>query len=684
MSEDAGVTAAGPAETAAGPAEDASPAEPLIERDEAAPDGEADDGGPSDERDDDDDDDDEGPPPLNAAHAVPMTQGEAQGALACSVCLEPVAISGPHQVCALACGHCFGHSCIHTWLERKKRGNGGRCPQCNKKAVTKDIRKLFVPDFRAFVDTEELDEAREALAKERAGRIEAEANQLRISQRLKKTEERLKECERERDEAIERAKSGAGAGGTQNGTQGGGGRDGDAAAWGFLQPSVGGTAGGDRKRKKETDDARGEGTILRAFDPNREETLERERVEAEEARRRRAEEDERRHRESMRGRYSVRFVAPVRGARAFDANGQIVAVAEQMPGRAMDGEGVALTKISLGAPASQRVHVRLPRGSGAVRDVRLNGQSGRDICLVASLGKRLTVVDNVSDSVCASVGLPAPAWCCAWGGWGIGNTENHFGVDPSEDPNLVSVGLANGCVLMYDLRRTDAHVASVGVESGATPVHSVIPLPKTVGGGVMFGNMSGAHHHPGGFGGSGDGTDSPRWATPLAPGLLRMEGPCTSLCWAPGSFTVVAAQRGVHDMPARHSLARRLGDGDSGIDGGGDFGDFGAARRWSLGAVAQGHVNQSVLSRVALLRPRVKGAPTFLAGACEATNCVAVWRCGDGAMTQRLPPHRGGDLPVNNQIFDVRSWSNSRNGGGEVLASLSKSSLQLCAWQQEQ
>jgi hypothetical protein len=110
---------------------------------------------------------------------------------------------------------------------------------------------------------------------------------------------------------------------------------------------------------------------------------------------------------------------------------------------------------------------------------------------------------------------------------------------------------------------------------------------------------------------------------------------------------------------------------------------FAAEHRWSLGALAQGHVNQSVLSRVALLRPKVKGACTFLAGACEATNCVAVWRCGDGAMTQRLPPHRGGDLPVNNQIFDVRSWSNSRNGSGEVLASLSKSSLQLCAWQQE-
>ena len=222
------------------PPERVDAAEPLID-DAAAPEGEDGDG-TSDGK---DDDDDEGPPPLDAAEAVPMmTQGESQGTLACSVCLEPVAISGPHQVSALACGHCFGHSCIHTWLERKKRGNGGRCPQCNKKAVTKDIRKLFVPDFRSFVDTEELDEAREALAKERAGRIEAEANQLRISQRLKKLEERLKESEQERDDAIER-----------------------------------------------------------------------ERAEAEATRRRVAEEDERRHRESMRGRYVVRFTAPTRGAR---------------------------------------------------------------------------------------------------------------------------------------------------------------------------------------------------------------------------------------------------------------------------------------------------------------------------------------------------------------------------------
>ena len=124
------------------PPERVDAAEPPID-DAAAPEGEEGDG-TSDGK--DDDDEDEGPPPLDAAEAVPMmTQGESQGTLACSVCLEPVAISGPHQVSALACGHCFGHSCIHTWLERKKRGNGGRCPQCNKKAVTKLDHRIQRP-----------------------------------------------------------------------------------------------------------------------------------------------------------------------------------------------------------------------------------------------------------------------------------------------------------------------------------------------------------------------------------------------------------------------------------------------------------------------------------------------------------------------------------------------------------
>ena len=103
--------------------------------------------------------------------------------------------------------YCFGHSCIFEWLDRKKRGNGGKCPQCNVKAKTADIRKLFVPSFHTFVDTTELDESRAELKRERAGRIEAEANLMRVSQRLRKVEKDLADAVRERAAAEEATKA---------------------------------------------------------------------------------------------------------------------------------------------------------------------------------------------------------------------------------------------------------------------------------------------------------------------------------------------------------------------------------------------------------------------------------------------------------------------------------------------
>ena len=134
--------------------------------------------------------------------------------------------------------------------------------------------------------------------------------------------------------------------------------------------------------------------------------------------------------------------------------------------------------------------------------------------------------------------------------------------------------------------RTDAHVASVGVESGATPVHSVIPLPKTVGGGVMFGNMSGAHHHPGGVGGSGPSSarDRRRPLGAVSCGWRARARPCVGRRGRPRS-----SRRSGGARHARASLARAA-IGRDGVQrrrgGGGDFGinsgiDSGAARRWS-------------------------------------------------------------------------------------------------------
>ena len=112
-------------------------------------------------------------------------------AVACAVCLEPCAISGPHQVASLACGHVFGHACISQWLERKKKKNGGKCPQCNARATTRDVRKLFVPSFHAFVDTDELDTMKKVVLEQRAARVDAETTATRVSRRLLKLEKDL-------------------------------------------------------------------------------------------------------------------------------------------------------------------------------------------------------------------------------------------------------------------------------------------------------------------------------------------------------------------------------------------------------------------------------------------------------------------------------------------------------------
>ena len=401
------------------------------------------------------------------------------------------------------------------------------------------------------------------------------------------------------------------------------------------------------------------------------------------------------------------------------------------------------------------------------------------------LGKRLVVVDLYSDAAVVSIRLPAPAWSCAWGGWNHPPRADVAAVcapsssssDPAVDPNLVSVGLANGEVHMYDLRRTDTCVARIkfGGTMRSAPVHSVVPVSPGTGVGLLLGTLAGAYswrhrspdNSPGGGdtgGGSGGGAgasfsrgaldlDGMGWITPLS---HVPSGACTSLSWAPGSMTVAVSLRGVSGGGSGFGVQGGAGGGssmsssvpipisipaDDGVgghgggsgfsgeaggpamspidpaparnvilrstrvasldDGGGEVGGgtnhlngLGSSQSEGWGthnevSVAIGHDNAAVMSRVALLRPSVAGKPTFIAGGDEKHNCVAVWRARDGCLLQRLPPHIGGATAggigassSGGEVFDVRSWCGDGRGGGgdEVLASLSRDSLQLCTW----
>lgn len=81
----------------------------------------------------------------------------------CSICLEPWSNSGVHRIASLKCGHLFGLSCIDKWL----KGSGGKCPQCNAKAMKGHIRVIYAKAI-SVVDTTERDQALKELSEEKS------------------------------------------------------------------------------------------------------------------------------------------------------------------------------------------------------------------------------------------------------------------------------------------------------------------------------------------------------------------------------------------------------------------------------------------------------------------------------------------------------------------------------------
>eukprot|EP00047_Mylnosiga_fluctuans_P019185 m.79828 g.79828 ORF g.79828 m.79828 type:complete len:562 (-) comp8015_c0_seq4:138-1823(-) len=117
----------------------------------------------------------------------------------CTICFEAWTSAGPHRIASLKCGHLFGKICIEKWL----KGRGERCPQCNGRAKSADIRVVFAKSLHAIDNTEkeaalrELEKERKerAASEERAAKLmlelqvlKEENEQLRIGMRRKRVE----------------------------------------------------------------------------------------------------------------------------------------------------------------------------------------------------------------------------------------------------------------------------------------------------------------------------------------------------------------------------------------------------------------------------------------------------------------------------------------------------------------
>lgn len=103
----------------------------------------------------------------------------------CPICMELWTSTGEHRLCCLRCGHLFGRSCLLRWLQVSCTSSNRRCPQCNRKATVKDIRKLYAKKL-VCIDDSELEEVKTQLSTVTAekDRIEEELSKTTLRQKL--------------------------------------------------------------------------------------------------------------------------------------------------------------------------------------------------------------------------------------------------------------------------------------------------------------------------------------------------------------------------------------------------------------------------------------------------------------------------------------------------------------------
>lgn len=402
------------------------------------------------------------------------SRSEIEG-LFCPICMEAWTNGGNHQVCCLPCGHIYGLSCIQRWIRQHRGSGSAKCPQCNRKCKPKDVRVLYAS--RIVVVDEEL--------QKKIRTLEAKC----VSLEKKHSDCCKKEVEGQRREAELRLQ-------VHQLTE----------RTSLLEGML-----GDNQRRHSGSIAASWGSQGRAIPGCRH--------------------DSEFGKRGCSSSFVLKKEFQVEGARFFDvdASSHIILLARRLTGT---GGMHGLTKISLIAP-HERENIQLPSSIKAVRDLHLSPH-GR-LALLASLGKKLSVVSTESNNTILSYDLTAAAWSCSWD-----INSSHYAY----------AGLQNGMLLVFDMRQTRGPVESL---AGLTcnPVHSLHSLsPNSAlssgvrtlltasSVGLCEWNTGGVEERP-----------------LLVPGSEN-QGVCISLACCPSSDEIVASFRPKVEMPSEVSASQ--------------------------------------------------------------------------------------------------------------------------------
>ncbi|KAH6825355.1 hypothetical protein C2S53_016782 [Perilla frutescens var. hirtella] len=316
--------------------------------------------------------------------------------LFCPICYEAWSSGGDHNVCCLPCGHIYGFSCIKKWLGRQ---GSGKCPQCKKKCRIKDIRLLYATRVVAI----------DGDLQKRVQSFEAKCSSLeKKSADWAKKEVEWKKREADLHKQVQ-----------------------------YLKERT-----HDLEDLLEDMERRASGSSTSNLNCPEDLTL---RVDSNPS-----------FHIGGPDKFKMQKNFQIQGARLFDidSSSKILVFSRRLSG--MGGAHV-LTKVSLFSN-HEREDIRLAENTKAVKDLQVSPHGG--LVLLASLGKKLSVLSTQSNNTVITHNLPAAAWSCSWD-----ICNSHY----------LYAGLQNGTVLQFDMRQTVKPVESL-VGSTDKLVHTLHSL----------------------------------------------------------------------------------------------------------------------------------------------------------------------------------------------------------------
>ncbi|XP_011024368.1 PREDICTED: E3 ubiquitin-protein ligase RFWD3-like isoform X2 [Populus euphratica] len=304
-----------------------------------------------------------------------------------------------------------------------------------------------------------------------------------------------------------------------------------------------------------------------------------------------------------------------------------------------------LNKVNLINPRENE-DIQLPPSTKAVKDIQIS-PCGR-LTLLASLGKKLSILSMESNNIVVTYNLRVPAWSCSW---------------DLNSPHYVYAGLQNGMLLVFDMRGTLNPLQSmVGPVPG--PIHTMYPLTQN----LVLGSNSQKLLTASSLGLCVWNTDTGKRPF-LVPGFEN-QGMCTSLAYGPLSDDIVASYH-PKSKKSNATVNSQCIDPDlSPFPGSATLCSQLLVKRISdshyrnLGSTSA-YLSNGHMARTAIINMQ-NCFPLFAYGD-EATRGLRLKELPSFNVTQNLKPHH-------HPILDVKYAHNQDTG---ILGSVSEDKLQL-------